>query len=183
MNFDGIPAVIFWGFRSKPKASNVSHLWFLWPAVSLCVCLCACVRSEWMPGRKRQRVCGILLSWHKRWYEVTSGVSHYEGMHCGRFQDMAADCVHSGRAVNAGLRKLTWIGFGEQCETVQVGERSTAGRWTRIRGTLGACRWSTVFLLGVAHNKELQSSFNLVSLISFQCLMFETKPKHTRFIL
>lgn len=131
----------------------------------LCVCLCACVCSEWMPGRKRQRVCGILLSWHNRWYEVTSGISHYEGMHCGRFQDMAADCIHSGRAVNAGLRKLTWIGFGEQCETVQVGKRSTAGCWTRIRGTLGACWWSTVFLLGVTHNRELQSSFNLVSLI------------------
>lgn len=32
----------FLDFRLKPKASNVSHLWFLWPTVSLCVCVPAC---------------------------------------------------------------------------------------------------------------------------------------------
>ena len=34
-----------------------------------CVCVCACffnrsARSERLPGRKSQRVCGILLRWH-----------------------------------------------------------------------------------------------------------------------
>lgn len=80
------------------------------------VCFCHQLLWNWVPGRKHHQVCGISLRWHNCWYEVTSGISHEEGMHWGCFQDMAVVHIRSGRAMNAGLGKLTWISFDEQCE-------------------------------------------------------------------
>lgn len=74
---------------AKPKASKVSHLWFLW--LNLCVCVSARVSlfviSVLSMGAWKKASTGL---WNFAFvaqmrYEVTSGISHYEGMHCGCF--------------------------------------------------------------------------------------------------
>lgn len=72
-----------------------------------CVCVPACVSFERMPGRKRQRVCGILLSWHKCDMRSPRALVIMRECIVAVFKTAAVDGIHSGRALNAGLRKLT----------------------------------------------------------------------------
>lgn len=105
----------------KPKASKVSHLWFLWP--NCCVRVWMCVRSacfQWVPGRRHQRVCGILLSWHKRDMRSPRALVIMRECIVAVFKTVV--CIRSGHTMNAGLRKLTWIGFSEQCEQHKLGD-------------------------------------------------------------
>lgn len=63
-----IAAVIFSDLYSSTGIENISSVIFVHKRVCMCACAptSVCVCNEWVPGRKRQRVCGILLSWHKR---------------------------------------------------------------------------------------------------------------------
>lgn len=112
---------------------------------------------ERVPGRKSQWVGGILLRWHNC------------DMRSPRALVIRRECivaVFKTWQLSASARATQWmqaleswleLSFGEQCEQHSSGGHLTAGCWVRIRGTLGAQWWHTLFLLGELNIYDLNN--------------------------